>query len=122
MSVQTSNHYLRAIKQFTRWLVRQKRLITDPLSHLDLLNVEIDRRHDRRALSDDEVERLLAATQAGEMVLKMKPLDRFMLYLCALSTGLRASELASLKRETPVSRIEPADGHGQGRVLQAAAE
>lgn len=100
MSVQTSNHYLRAMKQFTRWLLRQKRLSVDPLTHLDLLNVDVDRRHDRRALSDSEVERLLAATLAGSTVMKMEPTERHMLYVLALSTGLRASELASLKRES----------------------
>ena len=100
LSVQTSNHYLRAVKQFTRWLHRQKKLKADPLTHLDLLNVDVDRRHDRRALSDQEVEQLLAATQAGRKLLKMAPLDRYMLYVFALSTGLRASELASLKPES----------------------
>ena len=47
MSVQTSNHYLRAIKQFSRWLHRGKRLREDPLIHLEMLNVAVDRRHDR---------------------------------------------------------------------------
>ena len=100
ISVQTSNHYLRAIKQFTRWLTRHKRLRVDPLVHLDLLNVAVDRRHDRRALSDHEVARLLAATRTNGTVLKMSAEDRHMLYLFALSTGLRASELASLRRES----------------------
>jgi integrase/recombinase XerD len=100
ISAQTSNHYLRAIKQLTRWLVRHKRLRTDPLLHLDLMNVAVDRRHDRRALTDDEVTRLLTTTRAGGRVLGMSASDRHMLYVFALSTGLRASELSSLKRES----------------------
>ena len=49
ISVQTSNHYLKAAKQFTRWLVRDRRTPSDPLAHLSRLNVRTDRRHDRRA-------------------------------------------------------------------------
>ena len=30
MSVQTSNHYLRAIKQFARWLVQDRRMAENP--------------------------------------------------------------------------------------------
>ena len=95
-SAQTSNHYLRAIKQFTRWLRLEKRFVDDPLTRLEMLNVEVDRRHDRRALNDEEVGKLLAATQSGKKVYGFEPADREMLYIMALSSGLRASELASL--------------------------
>ena len=95
-SVQTSNHYLRAIKQFTRWLTLEKRISGDPLVRLEMLNVQVDRRHDRRALTDDEVSRLLEATRTGGTAFGFNPADRHMLYILALSTGLRASELASL--------------------------
>ncbi|MEZ6145560.1 MAG: site-specific integrase [Planctomycetaceae bacterium] len=100
ISVQTSNHYLRAIKQFTRWLQRHKRLQDDPLTHLEMLNVAVDRRHDRRALTDDEVSRLLKATLQGKPIFGVSPEDRHMLYVMALSTGLRASELGSLRKES----------------------
>lgn len=33
-SAQTYNHYLKSAKQFTRWLVRDRRTPTDPLAHL----------------------------------------------------------------------------------------
>ncbi|MDX1968838.1 MAG: site-specific integrase [Planctomycetaceae bacterium] len=100
ISVQTSNHYLRAIKQFTRWLSRHKRLRDDPLTHVEMLNVAVDRRHDRRALSEDETARLLTTTFNGRTVLGMPAKERHMLYVMALSTGLRASELGSLKKES----------------------
>jgi len=96
VSAQTSNHYLRAMKQFTRWLRLEKRNIDDPLVRLEMLNVQVDRRHDRRALTDVEVSQLLAATLNGKTAYRMEPADRLMLYVMALSTGLRASELASL--------------------------
>ena len=95
-SAQTSNHYLRAMKQFTRWLRLEKRNIDDPLVRLEMLNVQVDRRHDRRALTDVEVSQLLAATLNGKTAYRVEPADRLMLYIMALSTGLRASELASL--------------------------
>lgn len=38
-STQTSNHYLRAIKQLTRWLVKDRRAADDPLAHMAMLNV-----------------------------------------------------------------------------------
>ena len=98
-SAQTSNHYLRAIKQITRWLRLEKRFVDDPLVRLEMLNVQVDRRHDRRALNDDEVSKLLAATLTGKKVYGFDPVERQMLYIMALSTGLRASELASLTTE-----------------------
>lgn len=107
VSVQTSNHYLRAIKQFTRWLSRHKQLREDPLVHLEMLNVAVDRRHDRRALSDDEVSRLLMTTLTNGSVLGMPAKDRQMLYVMALSTGLRATELSSLKSESLALESNP---------------
>ncbi len=77
--------------------MRHKRLREDPLVHIEMLNVAVDRRHDRRALTDDEVTRLLNATSGSGFVLGMSASDRHMLYCLALSTGLRAAELASLK-------------------------
>jgi site-specific recombinase XerD len=48
LSAQTYNNYLVAIKQFTRWLVRDRRTPVDPLLPLSRVNVRTDRRHDRR--------------------------------------------------------------------------
>lgn len=58
--------------------------------------MQVDRRHDRRALSDEEVSKLLIATLNGKIAYRFEPMERMMLYIMALSTGLRASELASL--------------------------
>src|SRR5262249_54284624 len=99
-STQTSNHYLRSIKQFTRWLVRDRRANDDPLAHLAMLNVSTDRRHDRRPLTENELALLLDTATKGTVVRKMSGPDRAMLYAIAAYTGLRASELASL---TPAS-------------------
>ena len=100
MSIQTSNHYLRAIKQFTRWLVKDRRASDDPLTHMAMLNVSTDRRHDRRPFSEEELSAILQAANAGPIVRRMKGPDRAMLYAVAAYTGLRASELASLMPES----------------------
>lgn len=61
-----------------------------------MLNVAVDRRHDRRALSVNETNLILEAAREGGSVLGMIGPDREMLYVMSMSTGLRASELASL--------------------------
>jgi integrase len=98
--IQTSNHYLAAVKQFARWLVKDRRAAHNPLAHLEGGNVKLDRRHDRRDLSEEELGRLFAATRAGERVRRLSGPDRDMLYLTSVYTGLRASELASLIPES----------------------
>lgn len=114
-SLQTCNHVLRAVKQFSRWLWRDGRSREDALAHLTGYNVKLDRRHDRRALSDEEIARLLDAAATGPAVLDMTGADRAMLYRLALGTGFRAGELASLTpgsfdldADTPTVTIEAA--------------
>jgi len=96
LSAQTYNHYLKAAKQFTRWLVRDRRTPVDPLVHLSRLNVRTDRRHDRRALSEDEFTRLVEAARRGKRIEGISGPDRAMLYVLAAWTGFRKGELASL--------------------------
>jgi integrase len=115
LSVQTCNFYLQAIKQFARWLVRDRRMGDNPLAHLERGNVKTDRRHDRRDLSRDELAALFAAARTGEAIRDISGPDRAMLYAVAVFTGLRASELASLTRssfhlddDTPIVTVEAA--------------
>lgn len=96
LSIQTSNHYLRAIKQFSRWLVRDRRMHDDPLAHLSMLNVSTDRRHDRRALTPDEFARLIEAAQNGKSIVCIPGPDRALMYVLAAWTGYRKSEIGSL--------------------------
>lgn len=95
-AAQTYNHYLKSAKQFTRWLVRDRRTHTDPLAHLSKLNVSTDRRHDRRALSDDEFTRLIEAARSGKTIEGISGTDRAMMYLVAAWTGFRKGEIGSL--------------------------
>ena len=57
----TVNHYIRAAKGFTRWLVRLKRIGSDPLESLSLINEAVDVRGGRRELDAEELGRLFVA-------------------------------------------------------------
>ena len=96
IGAQTSNFYLGAVKQFCRWMVRDGRAGASPVTHLDGLNVRTDRRHDRRALTVDEIRRLLTAAAKGPERYGMIGAARAMLYRVAVETGLREAELRSL--------------------------
>jgi len=96
LSAQTYNHYLKSAKQFTRWLVRDRRAATDPLAHLSKMNVSTDRRHDRRALTVEEFGRLIAAAESGPSVEAICGPDRAMMYVLAAWTGFRKGEVGSL--------------------------
>ena len=102
ISAQTFNFYLQAVKQFCRWLVKDRRAADNPLAHLGGLNVKTDRRHDRRALSVDEMRRLLHAVRNGPdrtgRSRRMTGPERAILYQLAMETGFRSSELRSLVR------------------------
>jgi hypothetical protein len=98
--IQSSNHYLGAVKKFARWLVKDRRMADNPLAHLEGGNVRLDRRHDRRDLSEQELGRVFTAARAGDTFRKLSGPDRAMLYLTSVYTGLRASELASLTPES----------------------
>jgi site-specific recombinase XerD len=95
-SAQTYNHYLKALKSFTRWMVRDRRTHVDPVAHVSRLNVAADRRHDRRALSTDEFTRLLDAARAGKKIEGISGPDRAMMYTLAAWTGFRKGEIGSL--------------------------
>jgi integrase len=107
LSVQTSNHYLRAIKQFSRWLVRDRRMRDDPLVHLSTLNVKVDRRHDRRALTADEFSRLIDAAMCGPPIVCMPGADRAMMYVLAAWTGYRKAEIGSLTKRSIQLNADP---------------
>ena len=95
-SLQTCNHYMRSMKSFARWMVRNDRLYRNPLDNLELVNTSTDRRHDRRPLSMDEFIRMYEAAKTGPPVEGISGHDRAMLYLLAAWTGFRKGELGSL--------------------------
>jgi integrase len=79
-------------------MVHDGRGVENPLAHLQGLNVKTDRRHDRRALSHEELRCLLESTELAAERFGMPGCARALLYRLAVETGLRAAELRSLTR------------------------
>ena len=102
ISMGSSNHYLIAIKGFTRWLWQEKRSPEDVFCNLRKLNSQTDRRRVRRAMTEEQTKTLLSVTAESRktyrgLLWKLNPTDRVLLYSIAIYTGLRSIEIASLK-------------------------
>jgi site-specific recombinase XerD len=94
VSPKTFNYYVTAVKQICRWLVRDGRADKSPVEHLDRVRLAED--EFRRALSSDEVCRLLETTEKAPVRFGMSGHERAVLYLLTIETGLRIRELQSL--------------------------
>jgi integrase len=83
----TLNEYLIGISALLNWMERHERIEKNPLKHVQKVQTNGRQVRLRRALTDDEMKRLLA--KAG---------PRKIVYLMAVYTGLRRAELAELLR------------------------
>lgn len=93
----TINGYVRAIRGFFRWLLKAKRIGSNPLEGLHLVNAAVDVRRARRELAVDELRRLFDTARSSNLVFRgLTGNDRYHLYLTAAGTGFRANALASL--------------------------
>jgi len=116
LAARSVNRRLQAIRQFARWCVGARRMAYDPLVGLKPLNEAADRRHVRRALSPEELARLLDAAER-------RPLDEATAYrkhrgvtpeqrikLLALGRVRRLSAVrrSSASRERPGSEVRKA--------------
>lgn len=98
---QTCNHYIAAIKAFSRWLVVNRRLPDNPLASLERMNVETDIRCNRRALPGAELRTVIATAAASSREFRgLSGRDRAVLYATAAASGFRAQELAALEPES----------------------
>jgi len=96
ISQRTANFYIKAGKQFGRWMVQHRRAGESPLSVLTCETIT-ERKRQRRALEPDDIRRLLEATKAAGERFGMTGYQRALLYRLAVETGLRRAELKSLK-------------------------
>jgi hypothetical protein len=97
LALRTIHHHARLVKNFSRWLWRDGRTREDLLAHLQPPeNPESDRRRERRALTEDELIRLIHAAEHGAVRCRLSGPDRAMLYRIAAGTGYRSEELQSL--------------------------
>jgi integrase len=99
-SLGTLNHYRTAIKAFSKWCHDTHRIREDALRGVRGYNAKEDRRHDRRTIALDELQRLIAVAEQGPEVLGMAGPVRALCYRLAVATGLRYSEIASIKPES----------------------
>lgn len=95
LSEQTAYHYVKAFRQFARWMVREGRASQTP----DIKPVKVPTKAER-AFEFDEFAKLLKATKDSPVRFGMSGFDRYVLYVLAVETGLRRGELQSL---TPAS-------------------
>ncbi|MGA2031214.1 MAG: site-specific integrase [Thermoguttaceae bacterium] len=121
----TINADLVAVRSFCRCLMSKKKMREDPTLGLHRLNVEEDRRRERRPLTDEEAQRLIdAAFHSTRVFKKLTGKDRAVMYTLAQQTGLRRGELRSLKsasfdfESTPATvQVEAADSKRRKRDL-----
>jgi len=93
----TYNQYLQAFGTFCNLCVTTKRLLTNPMLGVETLNTAVDVRHARRALTPDEVSRLIASARtSGISIQRFTGEQRARIFLMAYLTGLRRKELGSL--------------------------
>ncbi len=111
LSPLSKRHYIRACKQFTRWLRKMGRLASNPLEILSFRGAVVSNK--RRALTREEAAYLLDYTRrAAGILYGMSGPERYLVYRLALETGLRRNEIRSLKRsnfdfERLLVRVEP---------------
>jgi len=94
-SARSVNARRQSVRGFSRWSVSSGRLASDPLAGVPRMS-EHEPTYQRRALSDDEIVRLIRATEQGPERLSLHGSSRAMLYKVAIGTGFRAGELDSL--------------------------
>ena len=121
MSAGSRNGYREACVGFGNWAVRAKRLSENPFAYVPKADAKSDCRRKRRALTEEELVRLLDATRRrplldartirrgknkGKPLSKVKPQtrqqlarlgrERALIYKTLVLTGLRRNELASI--------------------------
>lgn len=92
----TYNHYVATVFQFCKWLTPTK-LAANPLQGIKRLNADVDVRHPRRALSQEEFVNLCkSARESGESIQCYDGEERARIYTISYFTGLRRAEIGSL--------------------------
>ncbi|MCK6474520.1 MAG: tyrosine-type recombinase/integrase [Planctomycetes bacterium] len=117
VGARTYGYYVRELKAFGKWLMRSGRVRENPFANLEGLGAKAlaqDPVRQRRALSVEEIDKLLPAALGGPERYGLTGRERALVYRLAVETGLRVSELASLTRSS--FRLE-----GKVPLVQVAA-
>lgn len=107
----TYNALLRSFKGFCSWLCREGRAVgADPMRDCSLIR-QTEFRKQRRALTPNEMQRLIAAAESAGVIFGMPGRERALLYTLAVESGLRMSEIRSLRRLSFDFAADPASVH-----------
>jgi integrase len=142
LSARACNAYRGAAVSFCNWCLDTRRLVANPFERLAKANQRVDRRRERRALTEEELHRLLEAARRRPLLMrearnrgprkgapgaklkegtrsKLELLghERALIYKTLVLTGLRRGELASLT----VAQLE-LDGPQAWAIVHAADE
>ena len=60
------------MKAFARWMVNDRRMADNPLVHISRGNVNLDRRHDRRPLSLEEIRLVIQTALQSDRTLGVR--------------------------------------------------
>jgi len=106
----TVNHYINALKSFCNWMLADARADFNPSRNIKSLRRSDDVRRQRRALTAEEIARLVDATRKSRPILlyprngseaqMLSPNERALTYLLAATAGLRVKEIRSLNRDS----------------------
>ncbi len=98
ISTKTKRHHIACFKQFINYLSEIGRLPKNNFKLIKLPKVlQADQRHPRRALTADEVARLIRAAENGLPFRGISGAERALIYRLAVETGLRYNEIKTLK-------------------------
>lgn len=103
LAARTSNHYLRHVKQFVKWLAEGAMIRGSRISSVKPVRVEGALEHERRPFTPEELTFLLGHVEKSEprgRRVKVSGPDRAMAYGLSAATGLRLGELLSLEPES----------------------
>ena len=114
-SLESANKMIKAMRSFHLWLHDNGYTRKNPAKRVPLYNERLDRRHDRRELTDAEISALFAAAMSSRRHCEGGPVERYFLCRTALETGFRKEEFRPLDK----SRFDLGDSPG---ILLAAGE
>jgi integrase len=98
ISKATYNYFVRAIRQFCKWLVDIDRIEKSPVHSLKKNTVtDEDKTRPARTLAVEEVRNLIQTTSQAGDYRGIPAMERTLIYILANETGLRANEIRKLK-------------------------
>jgi integrase len=87
LSAKALNEYLTSARTLFNWMEKRGRILVNPLKSVDLLSTAGEARNPRRALTDEELAKLLDGSGEASIA-----------YLVTATTGLRYSEILRIER------------------------